>query len=73
MRLFVMGEDATEREATAQEVEQMQSLVREAMGVGALDAVNTPALGGLGDRADAKALLANMMSKLSSGRVHPPL
>ena len=36
MRLFVMGEDATEREATAQEVEQMQSLVREAMGAGAI-------------------------------------
>jgi N-acyl-D-aspartate/D-glutamate deacylase len=36
MRLFVMGEDATEREATAQEVEQMRSLVREAMGAGAI-------------------------------------
>ena len=36
MRLFVMGEDATEREATAQEVKEMQGLVREAMSVGAI-------------------------------------
>ncbi len=36
------------------------SKVFEAMGAGALDAVNTPALGGLGDRDDAKALLAKI-------------
>jgi hypothetical protein len=36
LRLYVMGEDATEREATAQEVEAMQGLVREAMSAGAI-------------------------------------
>lgn len=36
IRLFVMGEDATEREATEAEVETMKSLVREAMSVGAI-------------------------------------
>lgn len=34
--------------------------VFEAMGAGALDAVNTPALGNLNDRADARALLAKI-------------
>ncbi len=36
LRLYVMGEDATEREATAHEVEAMQGLVREAMQAGAI-------------------------------------
>jgi N-acyl-D-aspartate/D-glutamate deacylase len=36
IRLFVMGEDATEREATEAEVEEMKELVREAMSVGAI-------------------------------------
>ena len=36
IRLFVMGDDATEREATEHEVAQMQDLVREAMQAGAL-------------------------------------
>ena len=36
LRLFVMGEEATEREATQAEIEAMQAIVREAMNVGAL-------------------------------------
>ena len=36
LRLFVMGEDATEREASAAEVEAMKGLVREAMSAGAI-------------------------------------
>lgn len=36
VRLFVMGDDATEREATATEVEAMQQLVRDAMAAGAI-------------------------------------
>ena len=36
LRLFVMGEEATEREATATEVETMSAMVREAMGAGAI-------------------------------------
>jgi N-acyl-D-aspartate/D-glutamate deacylase len=36
IRLFVMGQDATEREATEAEVEAMKGLVREAMSVGAI-------------------------------------
>jgi N-acyl-D-aspartate/D-glutamate deacylase len=36
IRLYVMGEDATEREATAEEVERMKALVREAMDAGAI-------------------------------------
>lgn len=36
LRLFVMGDDATEREATEREVEHMQQLVREAMSAGAI-------------------------------------
>ena len=36
LRLYVMGEDATEREATDLEVDQMQALVREAMESGAI-------------------------------------
>jgi N-acyl-D-aspartate/D-glutamate deacylase len=36
LRLFVMGEEATEREATATEVETMSGMVREAMSAGAI-------------------------------------
>jgi len=36
LRLFVMGEEASEREATDAEVAQMQQLVREAMAAGAV-------------------------------------
>jgi N-acyl-D-aspartate/D-glutamate deacylase len=36
IRMYVMGEEATEREASADEVEQMQALVREALGAGAI-------------------------------------
>jgi N-acyl-D-aspartate/D-glutamate deacylase len=36
LRLWVMGEDATEREATALEIEAMADLVREAMSAGAV-------------------------------------
>jgi N-acyl-D-amino-acid deacylase len=36
LRLFVMGEDATEREAREEEVSAMQTLVREAMQAGAI-------------------------------------
>ncbi len=36
LRTYVMGEDATEREASAPEIEQMQALVEEAMLAGAL-------------------------------------
>lgn len=36
MRLFVMGHEATEREATHDEVEAMKGLVREAMAAGAI-------------------------------------
>ena len=36
VRTWVMGEDATEREATAAEVDQMRRIVREAMEAGAL-------------------------------------
>ena len=36
IRLYVMGADATEREATPDEVAQMQALVREAMSAGAI-------------------------------------
>lgn len=36
LRLFVMGEDATEREATAEELARMQEIVREAMSAGAI-------------------------------------
>jgi len=36
LRLWVMGKDATEREATADEVESMAALVREAMAAGAI-------------------------------------
>lgn len=36
LRLYVMGEDAYEREATEDEIQQMRSLVREALEAGAL-------------------------------------
>ena len=36
IRLFVMGEEATEREATHEELEAMKALVREAMAAGAI-------------------------------------
>ena len=36
LRLYVMGDDATEREATADEVEQMRDIVREALQAGAM-------------------------------------
>ncbi|MBT5051470.1 MAG: amidohydrolase family protein [Rhodospirillaceae bacterium] len=36
LRLYVMGEDAYEREATEEEIEQMRAIVREAMEAGAL-------------------------------------
>ncbi|MCA9532562.1 MAG: amidohydrolase family protein [Myxococcales bacterium] len=36
LRLYVMGEDATEREASELELDQMQALVREAMQAGAI-------------------------------------
>ncbi len=36
LRLFVMGEEASEREATAAEIERMQVLVREGMRAGAI-------------------------------------
>jgi N-acyl-D-aspartate/D-glutamate deacylase len=36
IRMFVMGEDAVQREATDDEVEEMKSLVREAMDAGAI-------------------------------------
>ncbi len=36
VRLYVMGEAATERAATADEIEQMRAIVREAMAVGAV-------------------------------------
>ncbi len=36
LRLYVMGEDATEREATPTELTEMEALVREAMRVGAI-------------------------------------
>jgi N-acyl-D-amino-acid deacylase len=36
LRLWVMGEDATEREATAAEIQEMADLVREAMSAGAI-------------------------------------
>lgn len=36
LRTYVLGEDATEREATAEEISAMQRLVREAMEAGAL-------------------------------------
>ena len=36
MRLFVMGQEATEREATDDEVQAMKALVREAMAAGAI-------------------------------------
>ena len=36
MRLFVMGEDATEREATPDELAQMEAIVRDAMTAGAI-------------------------------------
>lgn len=36
LRLWVMGEDATEREATAAEIDAMAELVREAMAAGAI-------------------------------------
>jgi len=52
------------------------SKVFEAMGVGALDAVNTPALGGLGDRADAKALIAKIETiqrLIGAGDTHNPV
>jgi len=35
-RLYVMGEDATEREATAEEIEQMHRIVDEALAAGAI-------------------------------------
>ena len=35
-RLYVMGEDATEREATAEEIEQMRRIVDEALAAGAI-------------------------------------
>ncbi|MEY3707844.1 MAG: hypothetical protein RL585_2401, partial [Pseudomonadota bacterium] len=36
VRTYVMGEEATQREATQQEIEQMAALVRDAMHVGAV-------------------------------------
>ncbi|MFO0695182.1 MAG: amidohydrolase family protein [Polyangiales bacterium] len=36
LRLYVMGEEATEREATPEELERMKRLVREAMNAGAI-------------------------------------
>jgi N-acyl-D-aspartate/D-glutamate deacylase len=36
IRLYVMGEDATEREATAEEIEQMRKIVEEGLDAGAL-------------------------------------
>lgn len=36
VRTYVMGDDATEREATADEIAQMQEIVREAMAAGAI-------------------------------------
>src|SRR5262245_21647970 len=36
VRLYAMGEDATEREATADEITQMQAIVRDALAAGAI-------------------------------------
>jgi len=36
LRLYVMGEESTEREATAAEIDEMQKLLRAALGAGAL-------------------------------------
>ena len=36
LRLYVMGEEATERAATAEEIERMRELLREGLGAGAL-------------------------------------
>ena len=44
LRTYVMGEDATEREATAAEIEQMQGLVGEAMAAGALGFATSKAI-----------------------------
>jgi len=42
LRTYVMGESATEREATADEIRQMQEIVDEAMTAGAIELTRTP-------------------------------
>jgi N-acyl-D-amino-acid deacylase len=50
LRTYVMGEDATEREANTAEVEHMQKLVGEAMSAGALGFATSKAITHVGDQ-----------------------